>query len=181
MHPSRSRWIQGDYVAFGRCVQVEYLGGLEALNAGFAVFGIGVAHAFDIIVRFVRKGDVSVRVGLFLEGVDRDIGAFDGVVAFVGDLRGGSNVRDGTVAAVPCVVYLEDGRIGCDGLALIGGPVFLDGRIAFDSAILFDGAIAFVVQASQPTSPPYAAWSISPKVPFQNGALYSFAAVYKAR
>lgn len=69
LHPSRSRWIQGDYVAFGRCVQAEYLGGLEALNAGFAVFGIGVAHAFDIIVRFVRKGDVSVRVSLFFEGV----------------------------------------------------------------------------------------------------------------
>lgn len=66
------RWIQGDYVAFGRCVQVEYLGGLEALNASFAVFGIGVAHAFDMVVRFVRKGDVSVRVGLFLERVDRD-------------------------------------------------------------------------------------------------------------
>lgn len=66
------RWIQSDYVAFGRCVRVEYLGGLEALNASFAVFGIGVAHAFDMVVRFVRKGDVSVRVSLFFEGVDRD-------------------------------------------------------------------------------------------------------------
>lgn len=104
-------------------MQVKLSVGLEALNASFTVFGIGIAHAFDVVVRPVRKGDVSVRVGLFL-----------------------------------------------------------DGRIAFDSAILFDGAIAFVVQAGQLTSPPYAAWSISPKVPFQkNGALYSFAVVHKVR
>ena len=59
------------------------------------------------------------------------LGAFDDVIAFVGDLRGDLNVRDGTVTAVPTrIITLVSGCV-----TFLGGFLVVWGAVSLGLAI----------------------------------------------